>query len=86
MLHATGNKYKTTDNLISLLSTFQLGGKDYCVLITIADDTDKDYRGYTGNRYADPIEVNNPYNLTADEMRALTSGRGCEMYSSMVTI
>jgi hypothetical protein len=86
MPHATGNKYKTPDNLINLLSCFQLGGKDYSVLIAIGDETDADYRGYNGNRYSDPIEVNNPYNLTEDEMSALTNGKGYEPYSKIVMI
>jgi hypothetical protein len=86
MQHTIGNKYKTSDNLISLLSTFQLKGKDYCVLITIADEKDTHYKGYNGNRYSHPIEVNNPYSLSEDEMNALTNGMGYEPYSKIVMI
>jgi hypothetical protein len=56
------------------------------VLISIGDDTDKHYRGYNGNRYAEPIEVNNPYNLTEDEMKTLTKGMGYEPNSLIVMI
>lgn len=86
MPHRIGNKYITPDSLINLLSTFQLGGKSYCVLITVGDEKDKDYNGYNGNRYSEPIEVDNPYNLTDDEMNALTNGRVYEPYSKIVMI
>lgn len=86
MLHAVGNKYKTPDNLISILSTFQLMGKDYCVLITVGDATDITYKGFNGNRYSDPIPVEDPYNVTRQEMDAMTRGKAFELYTHIVTI
>lgn len=85
-MHKTGNKYITEDDLISLLSTFQLNKKDYCVLITLGCATEQDYRGFDGNRYSDPILVVDPYNLSNLEMELLTNGRNFKPYTGKVTL
>lgn len=85
MLHKTGNKYKTKDGLIGLLSTFQKGEDSYCVLITLADSADIDYEGFRGNRYCDPIKVNNPYNVSENEMLQIVNNQPYELYTSPIT-
>lgn len=85
MLHTTGNKYKTKDGLIGLLSTFMMGDKSYCMLISIGDSTTPDYKGYNGNRYKDPIQTESPYNLSEDEITKL-AGEGWELYTDIVSI
>lgn len=86
MLHKTGNKYKTKDGLIGLLSTFQMGEQSYCILITIADSTNLSYDGFNGNRYFDPIKVNNPYNVTSEEMAKITLNQPYELYTEPVIV
>lgn len=86
MLHKTGNKYITNGTLIHLLSTFQICGQRYCVLITIADSKNISYTGYNGNRYYDPVKVNDPYNLSSEEMKLITNNTPYELYTEPVTV
>lgn len=86
MLHKTGNKYKTKDGLIGLLSTFQNGEDSFCMLITIADSNDLDYSGFNGNRYCDPVKVENPYNVSSEEMRLISNNQPYEPYTHPVTV
>lgn len=86
MLHRTGNKYKTTrDGLIGILTTFQLSKIDYCMLTTLADSNDWDYRSFSGNRYVDPIQVKDPCNVSEEEMNRIAPG-GYELYPSKVFV
>jgi hypothetical protein len=85
MLHKTGNKYKTKDGLVCILSTFQIGEDCYCLLITLADAEIPDYRGYDGNRYVDPVKVENPYNVSEEEMLKI-AGEGFALYTDKITI
>jgi hypothetical protein len=86
MHHTVGNKYKTSDGLISLLSTFQLNAIDYCVLITIGSVDEPEYKGFNGNRYFDPVAVDNPYNMTEVEMLKLTRNQSLELYTKSISI
>lgn len=85
MLHTTGNKYKTKDGLIGLLTTFQMGEFSYCMLTTISDSTAPDYKGFNGNRYIDPITVDNPYNIPESEMDRI-AGKDWELYTDPVCV
>ncbi len=85
MLHRTGNKYKSNDGLIGLLTTFMIGGQSYCMLTTIANSEDLNYKELNGNRYIDPIKVNDPYNLTAEEITRI-AGNDWQPYNQLVSI
>ena len=85
MLHRTGNKYKSKEGLIGLLTTFMMNDQSYCMLTTIANSEDLNYREFNGNRYIDPIKVNDPYNLTEDEITRI-AGKDWLIYNQLVSI
>lgn len=86
MLHKPGNKYKTQDGLISLLSTFQKGDECYCILIAIGDSEDPAYKGFNGNRYCDPVKVENPYKVSPEEMALIANNTPYELYTEPVIV
>lgn len=86
MLHKTGNKYKTQDGVISILSTFGKGEESYCLLIAIGDSDNQDYKGHNGNRYCEPVKVENPYNVSPEEMSKIANNQPYEIYTDPVTI
>lgn len=59
-MHQPGETY-LIKNTTLLLASFQLGGKDYAVLINLEN----------GNRWVDPVKVNNYCRIKEDEFEAI---------------
>lgn len=75
-MHKVGTVYRVRGTF-NHLCTFNLNKKDYAVLMSLEGD---------GNRWTEPVEVTNPYQITEQEMKLITGGADYELWKGKLTI